>query len=456
MTYQEFLKIKAISAKSVGFNAEKINKKLFPFQRDVVWWGLLKGRAAFFEDCGLGKTAQQLEWASQVVKHTNGKVLILTPLSVASQTLEEAKKFGIDQVKHCSEGSEVECGITVTNYEKLHRFDLSMFQGIALDESSILKSKDGKYRTMLIELAQQIPFRSAWTATPAPNDFVEIGNHAEFLGVMRAPEMLSTFFIHDGGNTSSWRLKCHAVSKFWEWLCSWSVNIRKPSDIGYDDSGFNLPKLTIESVTVDCNCKEAGMLFPMPASSLKERRDVRRSSLVDRAKKCAEIANENNEQWIVWCDLNDESKTLSELICGSVEVTGADCEEKRSKAMLGFTSGEYRVLISKPGICGFGMNWQHAHNMIFCGLSDSYESYYQALRREYRFGQKSDVRVVIVTSNLEGAVVENIKRKQKQSDFMTSEMVKNMSRVSEVNVKMSIKNTELYTPKEDMELPNFL
>jgi hypothetical protein len=268
--------------------------------------------------------------------------------------------------------------------------------------------------------------------------------------------MLATFFCHDGGDTSKWRLKGHAERDFWRWMCSWAVNIRKPSDLGYNDGGFVLPKLNIQHVTVQTNCKSVGMLFPLPASSLSERREVRRGSLSDRVKASAELANSNSEQWLVWCNLNDESKALTEAINAAVEVTGSDSDDHKSSAMLDFAAGKIRVLVSKPDLCGFGMNWQQSHNMVFCGLSDSYEQLYQAVRRQYRFGQTQAVNVYVVTSDLESAVVSNIKRKQEDAERMASEMVRHMADISSAEIKGITRQTSPYNPQKKLELPTWL
>lgn len=456
MNYQEFLKQKEVRFTPSGFDPGDINPKLFNFQRDIVKWMIRRGRAAGFEDCGLGKTAQELEWLNQIHHKTGDNVLLLTPPAVADQTCREAKKFGIDSVKHCKEQSEVEEGITITNYQKLHKFDLDCFKAIALDESSILKSYDGHYCQYLIDKAKTIPYRSSWTATPSPNDIMELGNQCDFLGIMSRSEMLAMFFTHDGGETSKWRLKHHAEQDFWKWLCSWAVNIRKPSDLGYSDDGFTLPKLNIQNITVESNCQSIGFLFPLPASSLKERRDARRGSLNERVKTSADIVNKSNEQWLVWCDLNDESQELTKLIDGAIEVTGSDSDDEKSKAMLKFTNKEDRVLVSKSSICGFGMNWQQSHNSLFCGLSDSYEKFYQAVRRQYRFGQKQQVNVIVVTSNLEQSVVSNIQRKQADSDKMANEMVKHMAKISSSEIKGTTRTQTIYNPNQTLVLPSWI
>lgn len=456
-SYESFLARKAIVDRPSGFTPSRgLNPKLFEFQKDVVSWGLRRGRAAFFEDCGLGKTPQQLEWSRQVFEETGENVLLLTPLAVAAQHIREARKFGIEHIKQCADQSEVVPGITVTNYEKLHRFDASRFVGIGLDESSILKSYDGKFRNLLIESFRRTPYKSAWTATPAPNDHMELGNHAEFLGVMTRSEMLATFFTHDGGDTSKWRLKGHAEEAFWKWLASWAVNIRKPSDLGYSDEGFTLPELEIKTSVVESDCQSVGFLFPLPASSLHERREARRGSLDKRAETAIGLANSDREQWLVWCDLNDESKALAAGIDGAVEVTGSDSDEHKAEAMLGFADGSVRVLVSKPGICGFGMNFQNSSRSIFCGLSDSYERFYQAVRRQYRFGQTNKVTTHIITSNLEGAVVENIRRKQADADRMAAAMVKHMAELSAQEIHQTRRDSIAYRPAVSMQLPQWM
>lgn len=457
MTYQDFLASKAIVDAPSGFIPTiPINDKLFPFQRDIVGWGLKRGRAAFFEDCGLGKTPQQLEWAHQIFEHEKCDVLILAPLAVAEQTVREAKKFGIEQIKQCADQSEVELGITVTNYEKLHRFEASKFGAVALDESSILKSYTGKIRTQIIDSFKHTPYRSAWTATPAPNDYMELGNHAEFLGVMNREEMLATFFVHDGGDTSKWRLKKHAEEDFWRWLCSWAVNIRRPSDLGYDDGDFILPELEMKNVIVEADCHSAGLLFTLPASSLQERREARRVSLSERVKAAANLANSDRDQWLVWCDLNDESAALAKTIDGAVEVKGADSDEHKAKSMLGFASGDIRCLVTKGSIAGFGMNWQNSWKQIHCGVSDSHEELYQKIRRQYRFGQKSKVECYIITSNLDQAVIANLKRKQSDSDRMAGEMVKHMAEVFRGEIFKTQRITTKYNPTTPMVLPDWI
>lgn len=431
--YEQFLEAKVLKAKPCGFEVEsaKLNTRLFPFQRDIVSWALRKGRAALFCDCGLGKTIMQLEWANQI----DGRVLILAPLAVAQQTVREGRKFGIEVAY--SRASTWD-RITVTNYEMLDRFDPADYAGIVLDESSILKSFDGQMRTEIISAFSRTPYRLACTATPAPNDYMELGNHAEFLSALTRTEMLSTYFVHDGGDTSKWRLKKHATKDFWKWVCSWAVMMRKPSDLGYSDAGFTLPELRMHDVTVDAGKPWPGMLFAMPAATQEERRGARKDSIEERAEKVASIVETKpTEPWIIWCNLNSESSIAAKLT-GGVEVSGSDSREEKESRMLGFSSGEVRVLVTKPSICGFGMNWQHCPNVIFFGLSDSYEQFYQAVRRSWRFGQTRPVDCYIVTSMNEGAVTENIKRKERDAQNMAKEMVANMHEINQSEIQKKV------------------
>jgi superfamily II DNA or RNA helicase len=454
MSYSEFLKSKAVIDQPSGFTPRVLNSGLFPFQSDIVKWALRRGRAAIFADTGLGKTLMQLVWAEKVAKKTRGNVLILAPLAVSTQTVREGERFGID-ASYCRSQDDVASGITITNYEMLHAFDPGKFQGIVLDESSILKAYDGKTRTRIIEAFSDTPYRLACTATPAPNDFMELGNHAEFLGAMTRSEMLAMFFINDGSTTQAWRLKGHAQRDFWKWLCSWAVMIRKPSDLGYDDDGFILPPLRVCEVVVDVPADRAlpGMLFPMDAVTLRERQEERRQSTPERAATCAKLVNRSDDPWIVWCNLNTESEQVAAAIPGAVEVRGSHKHEFKEQAMLGFAAGEFRVLVTKPSIAGFGMNWQHCNNVAFLGLSDSWESYYQAVRRCWRFGQKKPVDCHIITASTEGAVVRNIKRKEEAAETMATEMITHTQDITKNNIKGTVRETtELETAVESGEL----
>jgi len=435
--YEQFLKSKVITYEESGFQVDKVNPILFDFQQDIVKWCLQKGKAAIFAGTGLGKTGMQLEWAKKVTEHTNGNVLILAPLAVSEQTVREGEKFGVS-VNICRDQSEIKPGVNITNYEMLHKFDCESFSGVVLDESSILKSFTGKVRTEIIEAFRDVPYRLACTATPSPNDYMELGNHAEFLNVMTRSQMLSMYFVHDGGETSKWRLKGHCKVSFWDWVASWSVMLSNPVDLGYENDFFDLPKLNIHEVIVDED-------YPFQiAKTLTERRDARRDTVELRVSKSADIANSLNEPVIIWCDRNDESDLLKKSIPGSIEIRGSHTNEYKKDKLDGFANEKFLKLVSKPSICGFGMNWQHCSKMIFTGLSDSFEQYYQAVRRCWRAGQTKDVDVWIVTSKREGAVVENIKRKEALFAEMLSGMIAATQDITKENIKATRREESVY------------
>lgn len=437
--YHEFLKSKRLVVKPSGFEPDGISENLFPFQKDIVRWACKKGKAAIFAGTGLGKTGMQLEWAHQVHQHTGADVLVLAPLAVAEQTAREGEKFEV-VVHLCKTQADVKPGVNITNYEKLSHFDAGHFAGIVLDESSILKSFEGKVRTEIIEAFRDTPFKLACTATPAPNDHMELANHAEFLHVMSRPEMLATFFVHDGGSTSQWRLKGHAVKAFWEWVASWAVMMSMPSDLGYEDNGFKLPPMEIEQIVVD----RTGYAVK-EAQTLQDRRRARTDSLDLRVQKAVELVlSKPDESWLVWCDLNKESEALKKAIPGSVEVKGADDPDYKTSSLTGFARGEIKILISKPSIAGFGMNFQVCHNQVFTGLSDSFEQYYQAVRRSWRFGQKEQVKVYVITSEKEGAVVKNIKRKERDFETMLHGMISATQEITKKNIKETSREIEKY------------
>lgn len=453
--YQQFLRGKRFTTRPSGFEIGRgaINPKLFEFQRDIVRWGVRKGKSCFFQDCGLGKTAQQLEVARVIVDHHGGAALIFAPLAVSRQTEREGRKFGIP-VNICRQQSDLKPGVNITNYEMLEHFSPDGITSIVLDESSILKG-DGPMRKAITEFASRIPYRLACTATPAPNDHMELGNHAEFLGIMSKAEMLSTFFVHDGGETSKWRLKGHAESEFWKWVASWAVMIRKPSDLGYDDTGFDLPPIEYHQHTVEAEWS-ADFLFPVEAKSLQERQAARRDSLDERVKLCAELVNNSIEQWVLWCNLNPESEAIAKAIPDAVEVTGSDSSKHKEQVPIDFTEGKIRVLVSKPSIYGFGLNLQCCRNAAFVGLSDSWESVYQATRRIWRFGQKSIVHTHFITGELEGAVVRNIQRKEKQAAEMAEAMLRHMREINTAEIHGTVRITEAYRPTKRMEVPAWL
>lgn len=450
MEYEEFIKSKETIVKNSGFDITKdeLNNKLFEYQKDVVKWALKKGKAALFEGCGLGKTIQQLEWSHQVCKYTNGNVLILAPLAVAPQTVKEGKKFGIE-VTLCTNQSEVKDGINITNYEKIDRFNINEFVGIVLDESSILKSFQGKVKSQLIELFKSTPYKLSCTATPSPNDYVELGNQSEFLGIMKSSEMLAMYFTHDGGCTSKWRLKGHAQDAYWKWLASWAVVIENPKDLGYNIEGYDLPKLNVIQIIADEKEISNDIL------TLTERRKARKESLQQRCEKAAEIINNSNENWLVWCDLNDESKLLHDLINSSVEIKGSDKSEYKANEMLNFSENKTKVLVTKSLIAGFGMNWQNCHNMIFVGVSDSFEQYYQAVRRCWRFGQEKEVNVYLVIGSREGTVKDNLDRKAEQTEKMQKIMVEYTKEITSKEIRCTYRNVTEYNPTITMILPKW-
>lgn len=450
-SYHKFIKSKAITVTAKGFDVPvaELNPLLFEFQRDIVRWALGKGKAAIFADCGDGKTAMQLEWAEQIRKRTGGKVLIVAPLAVSAQTKREGEKFGIEVNICASQEDAIAESVNITNYEKLEKFVASEFIAIVLDESSIIKSFSGKIRNQIIGMFAQTPYKLACTATPAPNDYMELGNHSEFLGVMTRAEMLAMYFVHDGGQTSKWRLKGHAESLFWKWLSSWCVVMDDPKKLGYEIDGYDLPKLNIHEIIVDGDKPINETL------SLTERRQARRDSLSERCNAAAELVNNSNDTWLVWCDLNDEAEELHRIISDSVNVQGSDKAEFKADSMLNFAAGNIKCLVTKPKIAGYGMNWQNCHNMIFVGLSDSFEAYYQALRRCWRFGQLEDVDVYIIISAREGAVKENIERKQAENEAMKQHLIELTKDITRRELTATCRISAEYKPMTTMILPKW-
>lgn len=458
MNYDDFLHSKQRIPPACGFEMPKdrMNPMMFEWQKDITRWALRKGRAALFEDCGNGKTIQQLEFCRAVCEHTGMPSLIVAPLTVGEQTKREAEKFGYTAAL-CRTQKDVQPGINITNYEMLDHFDPDSFGGVVLDESSILKNCMGKVRTQIIEMFRNVPYRLSCTATPSPNDYMELGNQVEFLGIMSRTEMLATYFAHDGSDTSKWRLKGHAEDRFWEWVATWAVVLTCPGDLGYPNDGYILPELVMHEHLVEASTSMDDSLFGWVAKTLTERRDARRMSLRERCAKAAEIVSSDpEEQWVIWCDLNDESALLTSLIPGAVEVRGSDKPDDKAKSLRGFADGSVRYLVTKPSIAGFGMNWQNCHNMIFVGLSDSYEAMYQAIRRCYRFGQNDSVHVHIVTSAAEGAVKGNIERKEAQAELMKKNMVQHTKEILEQDIRGTVRIVIPYDPQVDMLIPSWL
>jgi hypothetical protein len=460
MKYEQFIETKKnkIIFTGVPIDRDDLHNNLFEYQKDLVYLALKKGHFAIFASTGTGKTAMQCEWANKVYEHTQAPVLIVAPLAVAHQTIDEAKKILGLSVTFCADDDDVQIGVNITNYEKLHHFDLSQFSGVVLDESSILKSFTGKVRNQIVNGFMDTPFKLACSATPAPNDFVELGNHVEFLNICRSPEMLSMFFINDVlGDEGKWRLKKHAEGKFWEFVADWAAVFTKPSDLGYDiseNAKYSLPKkITHEHIVESPITYE---LFASQASSLSERRSAKRNTLEGRCKLVADMVNDSSEIWLVWCELNDESAMLKRLIPDSVEVSGSDSESHKTKSFQDFAAGKIRVMISKAKIAGFGMNFQVCHNMAFVGLSDSFESIFQAERRCYRFGQKQDVNVHFVIAESEGAVKANVERKERQFLTMIDELIKVTKTKTIEQITKVVKFETEYNPAVEMKIPGWL
>ncbi len=466
MEYTEFLGNKIIKNAYNGkeISIDQINKMLFPFQRDITKWAVNKGRAAIFLDTGLGKTFIQLEWARLL----DVKTLIIAPLSVARQTVREGKKINID-VNYVRHQSEVNSLISITNYEMIDYFDASQFDAVVLDESSILKSFDGSTRRKLIDMFSATKYRLACTATPAPNDQTEIGNHSEFLGIASTNEMLAMFFVHAnkvlyidvgdgrqmkrkqaGSLGQEWRLKNHAIKSFYKWMSSWAISIRKPSDLGYDDDGYILPSLNIYPIFIDVDYKPDDQLFFTGLKGIQDRHHVRMSTIEDRIATAIEIINGGDEQWIVWCGLQSEADEICKILENYKQVRGSDNPEYKAKAFEDFQDGKYRILVTKTKIAGFGMNFQNAHNMLFLGLSDSWEAYYQAIRRQYRFGQKEEVNVHIVLSDVEREIYTNVMQKEALSKTMIDELINHVKEFEKEEIKMEAKNEGKFEYKTDI------
>lgn len=428
--YAEFLSTKRTNAKAVGFavKTDELHPMLFPFQRDITKWALARGRAAIFTATGTGKTLMQIEWAKHVQQHTGGNVLILAPLAVAQQTQRKAAEMGVT-IHHCRKREDAQPGICITNYEQLSKFEGMPWAGLVLDESSILKSFDGKVRKQISDFAEAIPYRLACTATPAPNDLIEIINHAEFLGIMSGKEIIALWFKQDGNTTHAWRLKRHAVRDFYQWLASWAVALRRPSDLGYSDEGFIREPVNWTNICVELTDAPSDRLFHVEASTMAERLQARRDSIHDRVKAAADIVNASDpsEPWVVWCNLNSESLALTAAIEGAVEITGAEPAESKERKLLDFVDGRIKRLVSKPSIAGYGMNFQHCHNTVYVGLSDSFEDLHQSISRFDRYGQTHQVNAYVITAETEGNVVANINRKRRQFEEMMDSLVGEMS-----------------------------
>ena len=458
--YESFVAGKLAHHVSTGLAGDHpMPSRAFPFQRDLVTWALRRGRAAIFASTGLGKTLMQCVWADVVASETGGRVLILAPLAVAQQTLAEAALLGIPAVI-AREMSGIGPGITITNYDRLHKFDGVRFEGVVRDEASIIKHHDAKTFARLVERFRDTPYKLAATATPAPNDFTELGTHAEFLGVCSRTEMLAEWMTHDGGDTSVWRLKGHARQAFWRWVSTWGAMVRRPSDLGYDDGAYALPPLVHHEHLLPLDQADVfatGRMFAEEAAGLLERRRARKHSLSRRVDECVTtVQAEPDEPWIVWAELNSEQDAIADGLgdaCVSIYGT-LDIEEKEAR-LAKFLNGEKRILLTKPKIAGWGINAQRAARMAFVGVNDSWESYHQAVRRCWRFGQKREVHVHVFASEAEGAVVRNLQRKEEAAAQMGIEL----SRETGITIREEVfglkRETNAYT-RPRLEMPRWL
>jgi len=489
--YQEYLNSKAPIVPDTGMRPGAVRECLFPFQRDIVQWALQRGRAALFADTGLGKTISQLEWASQVSGHTQAPVLILAPLAVGQQTAREARKFGIGGVKYCREQTDIDSNtsIVVTNYERLHKFNQAEFRGIVLDESSVLKSFMGKTKRTLVSTFKGMRFKLACTATPAPNDHLELGNHAEFLDVMASNEMIARWFINDTSTFGTYRLKGHAVRSYWDWVSTWARMLGLPSDMGYSDEGFVLPELRMRKhvVEVDITQNRGDKLFRIPELSATSYHKEKRLTADSRSRKIADcVEAEPNERWLIWCETDYEADALTAVIPNAIEVRGSDsterkelaalwfagdvceeCSEECAKLVRGKTSAANpelgvcsncgktlhpAIMVSKSGIFGLGLNFQKCARVAFVGAGYSYESYYQSIRRCWRFGQTRPVDVHIALASTEREVWDVLMRKAADHERMKSAMFEAMRRAQGVDRKRRV----LYNPQQVMRLPEWL
>lgn len=468
--YTEFLSKKAFVYTGNGISVEReaIHPFLKPFQIDLTLWALRKGRCAIFADTGLGKTYMEAEWAKHISQHTGLPVLILAPLGVARQTVRLAHNIGME-ITYVRDHAEVQPGVNITNYEMLDHFDPAVFSGVVLDESSILKNLAGRTRQKLTAMFADTPYRLCGTATPAPNDDAEIGQHAEFLGIMSHVEMQATFFVHrepkdavtgqkKKGARQQWNLRRHAEEKFYRWMASWGMFVRKPSDLGHSDDGYILPALNIKPVYVRSDYAPDDQLFFAGLKGIGDRAKVRSATVTVRVPKVAELVNASDEQWIIWCGLNDEANVIAAIIPDAVNVQGSDSIDRKTGAIEAFQNGDIRVLVTKPSIAGFGLNFQNAHNMAFVGLSDSWEDYYQCIRREYRFGQEYPVNVYIVLADIEDQIYANIMRKEAQAKNMAEKLISHVQQyeVAELYSDTDINGWQYQTGKASGATWNYL
>lgn len=446
MEYTEFLEKKRTSFIDSGFNVDEkdLNSNLFDFQRHIVKTALRKGKYAVFADCGLGKTLMQLEWANHVCKKTNKPVLILAPLAVGGQTIKEGLKFGIDIYKFTTNSNASTPDIFISNYEQLDNIDCSIFAGVVLDESSILKNFEGKTKNDVIDKFTNTQYKLACTATPSPNDPMELGNHSEFLNIMSRNEVLAMYFVHDGGETAKWRIKGHCEQLFWDWVSEWAVMLAKPSDLGFSADGYNLPPLNLIEKQVKSADRDNGQLFNDVAISATNFNSELRLTKTERLSEVVDIVNNSKENFIIWIKQNEEGEYLKKLIPDAVEVKGSDTNEYKESKLVGFGNNEFRVLITKGKIAMFGMNYQNCANQIVASPDFSFEMLYQQIRRSYRFGQKNDVNIYLITTDTMRNVIESINKKQKQFEHMQYAMTvavnKNLNSTKKIKMQRETKN----------------
>jgi hypothetical protein len=454
MAYKDFLDQKVHTGAEHGFEPLWMPPQLFDFQQSLVTWAIRKGRAAIFADCGLGKTAMQLTWAENVARYTGKPVLILTPLAVAAQTIREGEKFGIECIR--SSDGTVTGRIVITNYERLEHFSPADFAGVVCDESSILKSFDGSRRNEITSFMRKVPYRLLATATAAPNDFIELGTSSEALGYMGHMDMLSRFFKNDQNNLTSrrmygeapkWRFKGHAEQPFWRWVTSWARACRKPSDLGFDDGRFILPPLREADHLIEAATVPEGMLFAMPATDLREQRAEKKRTVRERCEQVAAMVSDTGQPALIWCHLNEEGNLLEQIIPGAIQVSGSDRDDVKERRLIDFAEGGARVLITKPKIGAWGLNFQHCNHITYFP-SHSFEQYYQSVRRCWRFGQKRPVTVDIVLTEGERRIMENLARKRQQAEQMFSNLV------AEMNHSLSIERKQYNT--NPIEVPSWL
>lgn len=461
MSYADFLRSKLHNTTTSGIpDVGAMPSHLFPFQADLTRWALRGGRRAIFAATGLGKMRMELTYAHFVAEYTKMPVIVLAPLAVAQQIRGEGQKIGVEAFL-CRSQLDVPAGnvIVLTNYERLHLFRPSHFACVVLDESGIIKHYDSKTLTTLLEAFGSTPYRLAATATPAPNDWSELGTHAEFLGVCTREEMLAEFFCHDGGETQKWRLKGHARDAFWKWLASWGAMIRRPSDLGYEDGAYNLPPFTVHKHVIPTDeaiTRERGLLFAEEARTLSEQRAARRASLPRRVSACVDLVNSDDQPWVVWTDLNAESEALSKAIRGAIEVKGADPIETKERNLVEFSDGKHRVMVSKPSIAGHGLCWHHCARVAFVGVTHSWESYFQAIRRCWRFGQTKPVEVHIFVSDAETRVLSNLERKERDAVAMAESLAEETRAAVLSEVRGITRTAAFYNADKTVSVPSWL